>query len=192
MDRGTYGFRKPQKKEGPKEEFAIVLDVIEGSHSFNDSKVVQAIGFDSYSLLELVPKAGVEIKSGDKVYIGEGKRDEIQYIKRVLFFDKLSGTSESELIYVLMDIIEEKEEFFVNFFNKAGPISLRRHSLEIIPSVGKKHFKDIIAEREVKAFESFADIKARLGFMPDPVKSLAERILSEIKGEAEHNFFVRK
>ncbi len=185
-------FNRTQKKPQIKEEEAIVLDIVSSGSSFKDNELVQAIGFTTYSLFELVPKQDAIVKVGQKVYIGEGKRDEIQYIKRVLYFDKLSSSASSELLFTIMDIVEEKEEEFVNFINNAGPISLRMHSLELIPGIGKKHLTALIEERYVKPFESFADIKQRLPFLSDPVKALSQRIFEEVKGETDHKFFAQK
>lgn len=185
--------KAPQKKQMPKEDYAVILDVVTDNRvSFKDSSIAQAIGFNTYTLFELVPKQGIDLTSGQKVYIGDGKREEIQYIKRVLFPDKLSATASSEIVFILMDIIDEKEEEFVKFFNTAGPISLRRHSLEIIPGVGKKHLQVIFDERDSKPFESFEDIKKRCPFISEPSKAIAERIMAEIEGKTDHKFFVRR
>jgi len=193
MDNRNKFRRNDNKKPRIKEEFAIVLDVTtNNAGSFNSSDVVQAIGFNTYALFELVPKQGVQVKSGDKLYIGDGKREEIQYIKGILNSTRLTGSAESELLFAIMDIIEEKEDMFVQFFNTAGPISLIRHSLELIPGIGKKNLKHMFDIRDEKPFENFKDIAQRCSFLQDPVKSISERILKEIMGEAEHNFFVQK
>ena len=184
--------RQPQK-EMHKEEYAIVLDVVLGSpNSFKDNEVAQALGTTNYTLLELVPKPGVILKNGQRVYIGEGKREEIQYIKRALFPNKLSGTAKSELLFTLIDIINEKEEEYVNFFNTAGPITIRKHSLELVPGIGKKHLGDLIYERDTKPFESFADITQRCPFIADPAKAIAQRIMDEIEGNDDFKFFLRR
>lgn len=176
-----------------KEEYAIVLDVVlAGNSSFKDNEIAQAIGTNNYTLLELVPKPGVLLRSGQKVYIGDGKRDEIQYIKRALFFDKLSSAAKSELMFALMDIIGEKEELFVQFFNNAGPITIRKHSLELVSGIGKKYLTELLEERHVKPFESFEDVKTRCPFLQDPIKAIAQRILDELDGKDDFKFFIRK
>ncbi len=181
------------KEKSGKEEYAIILDVTLGSpNSFKDSEVAQAVGTKTYTLLELVPKQGVILKNGQKVYIGDGKREEIQYIKRSLFPNKLSGTAKSELLFTLKEIVEEKEEEFVKFFNTAGPITIRKHSFEMIPGIGKKHLQDLIYERDTKPFESFEDIKKRCSFIADPAKAIAQRIENEIEGKDDFKFFTRK
>lgn len=180
----------PQEK---KEEWAVVLDVVlSNQNSFKNDEIAQAIGITNYTLLELVPKPGVLLKTGQKVYIGDGKRDEIQYIKRSLFADKMSSGAKSELAFALKDIVLEKETEYVEFFNKAGPISIRMHSLELIPSIGKKHMISLLDERAVKPFESFEDIKKRCTFFSDPAKAIVDRILMEIDSKDDMRIFVRK
>ena len=187
-------FRKPMKREGPKDEYAIILDIIEdNSKSFNKKKdIIQAIGTLTYRLLELVPKDGVYLKVGQKVYIGNDKRDEIQYIKRSLFPNKLSGTAKSELLYAIEDIIEEREEEYVKFFNVAGPITIRKHALELIPRIGKKHLQELLEERKKGEFKSFKDIEERCPYIGDVIKAIAQRIQIEIEGEDDFKFFIKR
>lgn len=181
--------KTPQKRD----ENAIVLDVVlASSNSFKDDEIAQAIGTDTYTLLELVPKDGVDLRSGDKVYIGSEKRDEIQFIKRAVSPDDLSSGARSELMDTLMDIIDDKEEEFVNFFNVAGPITLRKHSLELVSGIGKKHLADLMNERLNKPFESFADLKERCPFLSNPEEAIAKRIITELEGEDTFKFFTRK
>ena len=180
-------------KEKGKEEYAIILDIVTDSpNSFKNQEIAQAVGTNSYTLLELVPKQGVILRSGQKVYIGDGKRDEIQYIKRALFSSKLSPSSKSELIFAVTEVVCEKEKEFIQFFNSAGPITIRKHSLELISGIGKKHLHDLIYERDSKPFSSFEDIKKRCQFIPEPAKAIAQRIVNEIEGKDDFKFFTRK
>lgn len=182
--------REPQQ---PKEEYAIVLDVVlSGQSSFKDNETVQAIGLNNFTLLELIPKQGVILKGGDRVYIGEGKRDEIQYIKKSLNYEDVSASAKSEMIFTIMDIVKEKEEMYVNFFNNAGPITIRKHSLELVSGIGKKHLTELLEERYVKPFASFEDITKRCPFLSDPVKAISQRILDELDGKDEFKFFLRR
>lgn len=180
-----------QQKPQIKEEFAIVLDIVVNSGKYSDSTSIQAIGTTTFTLLELVPKNGAEIRIGDKVYIGDGKREEIQFIKKSLKIDELSGSSKAELEFILQDIINQREEDFIKFFNQTGPITIRKHSLELIPGIGKKHLNDLLEER-FKPFESFEDLKTRCHFFTDPQKALAQRIIKEIEDPEEFKLFTRK
>ena len=179
-------------KRQSKEEHAIILDIIINNQSFKESEIAQALGTTNYTLLELVPKTGVLLKSGQKVYIGDDKREEIQYIKRAISSDKLTGSAKTELLFTLTEIVNEKEEEFVKFMNTAGPITIRKHSLESIPGIGKKHLRDLLEERDIKPFESFSDIKDRCHFISDPAKAIAQKIQNEIEGVEEFRIFVRR
>lgn len=182
-----------ENKEQTREEEAIILDVIVNNQkSFKNDESAQAIGTTTYTLLELIPKPDIYLKIGEKVYIGEGKRDKIQYIKKIIPQDKLSPSAKQELIDTLKRIILEKEEYFINFFNKTGPISIRKHSLELINGIGKKHLRDLLEEREINPFKSFEDIKKRCSYIQDPEKAIAIRILNEIEEKDDFKFFTRK
>ncbi len=182
-----------KRQEGPKEEYAIVLDVVlDNQKSFKDDELAQAIGTTSFTLLELVPKQGVLLKSGDKVYIGDGKREEIQYIKKTIKPETLSGSAQSELNFVLQELVEDREEDFVKFFNNAGPITIRKHSLELIPGIGKKHLKDLLDQRDEKQFVDFKDLKERCSFLGEPQNAIANRIVKELEGEEDFRLFTKK
>lgn len=183
--------KKTNKKEALREEYAIILDVFSPSQ-FSDEVNVQAIGTTQFTLLELVPKVDAELKIGDKVYIGEGKRDHIQFIKRAIWPDKLTQDANAELDYVLSDIVKEQEEKFTQFFNTAGPITIRKHSLELIPGIGKKHLKDLLYERDEKVFENFEDIEKRCSFLGNPTKAITQRIIQEMNNQEDFKLFVRK
>lgn len=182
-----------KEKTQQKEEYAIILDVVmDNQNSFSDNEIAQAIGTTNYTLLELVPKQGVILKAGQKVYLGEGKREEIQYIKKALNVSKLTSAAKDELEFAVDEIVREKEDEFVNFFNRAGPITIRKHSLELIAGIGKKYLSDLIWERDKKPFTSFEDIKERCSFLQNPVQAVAKRLMDEINEKDDFKFFTRK
>ncbi|MDP2908277.1 MAG: DUF655 domain-containing protein, partial [Nanoarchaeota archaeon] len=69
-------------------------------------------------------------------------------------------------------------------------INMRRHQLELMPGIGKKHMWQIIEEREKKQFESFEDIKTRVKLLPDPEKVVIKRILLELNNGDKYKIFV--
>ena len=77
----------------------------------------------------------------------------------------------------------------LEFFNKAQPLSMRMHQLELLPGLGKKHMWEIIQNRR-KPFTSFEDIKARVKLLPDPMNIVIKRIYSEIQGKEKYKIFV--
>jgi len=185
------------------EDYAIILDYLplgyvrEGSTSYKRKPVAQAIGTEEFTLLELTPKENITLDIHEKVYIGSGKREKISRVNRRLPYDKITSTARVELDYVIEEIIKEKEDKFVQFFNEAGPISTRLHQIELLPGIGKKHMWDIIQARKEAPFTDFADIKKRVPMLPNPVKLISKRIDLELeaaedrKGKKKYILFTR-
>ena len=185
-----------EKTERTKEETAIVLDFLPNGYSYDGrplymkTPIAQAIGKEHFVLLELVPKKGIHLQPFETVYIGSGKRDKIHHIVGKMPIGKLTATAKSELDFVIEDIVKKNGSTFIEFFNKAQPLSTRMHQLELLPGLGKKHMWQVIEKRDEKPFESFADLKNRVKLMPDPEKSIIKRILQELNGNEKHNLFV--
>lgn len=183
--------------EGGREEWAIALDFLPNGYLFDKrpshmkTPIVQAIGKSHLVLLELVPKKECTIQPHENVYIGDGKRDKIHHIIGKLPFDRLTSTANAELEFILQDIIKNDEKTFVEFFNKAMPLTTRMHSLELLPGLGKKRMWEIVEEREKAPFASFDDLKKRVKLMPDPRTIIIKRILKEMVGNEKHYFFVK-
>lgn len=178
-----------------REEHAIVLDFLPNGYPFDKrpshkkTPIVQAMGKEHFTLLELVPKKDVFVQPYEAVYIGEGKRDKIHHILGKLPLDRLTQTAKSEIEFVVQDIVSKNEKKFVEFFNSAQPLTTRMHQIELLPGVGKKHMWEIIEKRKDKPFESFEDVKARIKLMPDPRKAVVKRIIKEVTGEEKHRLF---
>ncbi len=181
-----------------KEEEAVVLDFLPNGYPFDNrpmhlkTPIVQAIGKENYTLLELVPRKGVFLQPSEEVYIGEAKRDKIHHINGKITISRLTETAKSSLKSTVEDLVKKHEANFIEFFNKAQPISTRTHVLELLPGVGKKHMWEIINERKVEPFKNFDDIKARVKLMPDPITTLVKRIISELEGKEKHYLFVER
>ncbi|MBW3010945.1 DUF655 domain-containing protein [Candidatus Woesearchaeota archaeon] len=186
-----------EQRKQTREEGAIVLDFLPNGYPFDNrpshrkTAIVQALGKTHFSLLELVPKKGIFLQPYQEVYIGEGKREEIHHINGTLQIDKLTHSARQELDFVIKELVSKNPEPFIQFFNTAGPLSTRRHMLELLPGVGKKHMWEIIEERKKAPFNSFEDIKKRVKLMPDPEKGIIRRIRLEIEGEEKRKIFVK-
>ena len=179
-----------------KEDVVIVLDFLPNGYPFDDrpmhmkTAIAQAIGKSRFVLLELVPKKGIHLQPYEEVYIGEGKRDQIHHIVGRLPLDKLTQTAKSELEPIIKSVVDKNPQVFVDFFNKAQPLSTRMHQLELLPGLGKKHMWEILEARKEKPFENFDDIKKRVKLMPDPERAVIRRILKELSGAEKHRVFV--
>ncbi|MGV8086419.1 MAG: DUF655 domain-containing protein [Candidatus Woesearchaeota archaeon] len=179
-----------------REEFAIVLDFLPNGYSnddrpmFKKTPIVQAIGKNNFTLLELVPKKDIFLQPSQEVYIGDKERDKIHHINGRLVLNRLTPTAKAEIEPLVQKIVRENQPRFVDFFNKAQPLSTRMHSLELLPGLGKKHMWQILEERRGEPFISFENLKDRVKLMPDPEKIIIKRILKELEREEKHYIFL--
>lgn len=177
------------------EEFAHILDFsITGKASTvkkREGIIIQAIGEERLTLLELLgdPKKNFDI--GERVYIGREGREKIISVLGRLNFNDLSQSSKNEIPNVIETIININQKRFVDYINHAQPLTPRIHALELIPGIGKTYMKSIITEREIRKFEDFNDLQARTG-IKDLQKLITKRIVEEISGDTRMNIFVRK
>lgn len=180
-------------RDEKKEEYAKVLDFMASGKSFSNKKepLVQMLGETWFTLLEAVAKPGTTMKLMERVYIGGQEREKILMIKARVSFDELTQTAKNELQGAIMSIVMENEKRFVDVFNKAGPLNIREHSLELLPGIGKKHLESILKARNEKLFESFSDISSRIPLLQNPSKLIAERIALELRGAERFHMFTK-
>ncbi len=174
-----------------KEEHAIVLEYLPNGYPLERKMmpIAQAVGMNNLTLLELVPRRGISVETGEKVYIGEGKREKIYYILGRLHREKLTESSKTQLQEFINQIVKEREKDFVEFFNKAEAINKRIHQVELLPGLGKKHMNEIITKRREEPFKSFEDMKNKIQNLPDPEVAVQKRIFKELTEMERYNLF---
>jgi len=174
-----------------KEEYAIILDYLQNGYPLEGKMmpIAQAVGKINLTLLELVPRRGINLQTGEEVYIGDGKRDKIYYILGRLKREKVTESAKNQLQEFISKIVKGNEKKFVGFFNKADAINKRMHQIELLPGMGKKHMKEILEKRKESEFESFEDMKKRIPNLPDPEKSIQKRIFQELTSLERYNLF---
>jgi putative nucleotide binding protein len=182
-----------QEERDMREEQARVLDFMQSGKAFSHraEPLAQLLGENWFTILEAQPKPGAIVAIGERVYIGKEEREKISLIKARIGYDELTQTAKNELPNAITAIIKEGEQRFITMINKAAPINIREHSLELLPGVGKKHLLAILKARNEKQFESFADITARVPLLQDPVKLIRDRIISELMGAERFYIFTK-
>jgi putative nucleotide binding protein len=182
-----------RRKEDRKEDYARVLDFMAKGKSFSSrtEPIAQLMGETWFTLLEASTKETVELKLRERVYIGADERDKVSRIKSRITYNELTQTAKGELQSVILEIISLDEPKFLTFFNKAGPLNIREHSLELLPGIGKKHLESILKAREEKPFESMADIANRIPLLQNPSKMIADRIIQELQGSERFYLFTK-
>jgi putative nucleotide binding protein len=162
---------------------------------FHREPVAFAIGEDQFKLFELVPKADLTLNVGDRVYIGKDLdlRQEVLHVKRRISFNELTNAAQSELSFVITQIIKAHEPRFVTFFNEAQAITTRFHMLELLPGLGKKTMWAIIEERKKGPFKDLADLAKRVPMAHQLDKLVAKRIEDELANPDEkYRLFVAR
>jgi putative nucleotide binding protein len=182
----------PDKKY---EESAYVLDFLPRGKSVvikgREGPMVQAIGEDRLTLLELLGMENQDFEIGEKVKIGKEGREKIISVLGKLTYEELTAESKSSLPTVVEKLVKENEAKYVAYFNDLQPLTPRLHGLELIPGIGKTFMKEIVDMREKQPFTSFDDIQKRVG-LREPAKMIAKRIVEELSGDSRVSIFVKK
>jgi len=125
------------------EDYARILDHLPQGHpdrgKFHREPVAYALGEDEFKLFELVPREGVPLAVGERVYIGKDldKRAKVAHVRRRLGYDELTTAAQNELPLVILETVKAQEEKFIRLFNEAQAITTRFHMLELLPGLGK-------------------------------------------------------
>src|SRR5689334_20603399 len=107
-----------------KEETAVILDFLPYGYPLEKKMMplAQAIGTNHFTLLQLVPRRGIKFEIGEETYIGEGKRDKVQYILGRCPRENLTETAKTQLSEFIGKAIQKDASKFIEFFNKAQAI----------------------------------------------------------------------
>ena len=175
---------------------AVVLDYLPHGRADDDrpqyqkSPVAQALGVSGFGLFELVLGDDAGVAIGDEVAI-DPPAENVERVRRI-GYDELSSGARSELDYLVEDMLEADEGRLVDFYNEAGPITLRLHQLNLLPGIGDKLRDDILDARKRKPFESLEDLDERISGLHRPKEIVVERIMEELRDEdVKYKLFVR-
>lgn len=179
------------------EDRGIVLDFLSQGHP-NDPRpihlkepIAQILGDTFFTLLEVVPLKDATFSPHERVFIGKGERDKVDRIKRRVGYEELTAAAKSELPSAIESLIAESPERFIEFFNRAAPLTTRFHQLELVPGIGKKLMWAIIDERKKGPFADFENLEKRVKGVVSPKAHIAKRIDMELQGTDKYRIFVR-
>lgn len=183
-----------------REDYAIVLDFLPNGNpvdmhhpSHRVKPIAQAVGDKYFTLLEFHPKPRIYLTQGERVLVSFSKkelRDKVDYVwGGTVTYNDLTSVAKSYLPEAIRRIIMDKEWVFIEFFNIAEPVTLKLHSLELLPGIGKKSMWLILEERKKKRFESFEELQQRTKIV-DPIKLIVDRVLIEIQGRDRYYLFL--
>ncbi|AHF99768.1 adenosine deaminase [Halostagnicola larsenii XH-48] len=167
----------------------VVLDYLahglsdDGRPQYAKSPAGYAMDIEDFSLYQVAFDEDERLTIGSEVVVEPAEERDIVVDAHQVEYDALSSGAQSELEYVVQDLVEDHEERFVDFYNDAQPITLRLHQLNLLPGIGKKLRNGILDERKRKPFDSFEDLEDRVSGLHDPDEILVERILQELRDD---------
>ena len=101
------------------EDYAYVLDVLpdgrpDSKRRFRREPVVYGLGIEEFKIFDMEPVTGAAINIGDRCYIGKEteERTQIDHVRARVNFVELTHTAQSELAFVLDEVVKENEEKF--------------------------------------------------------------------------------
>ena len=185
------GNTQPRKYE----EYAYVLDYTSKARSKTvrgrEGIIVTAVGEERLTLLEILGSENSIFEIGEKIYIGKEGRTKVQSVLGKLDYENISSTAQNEVTSVVESIVKNNEPRFVDYVNNAQPLTPRKHSLELIPGIGKTYLKLILEQISRNKFSDYQDMEERAG-LKDPVHHITKRIMEEITGETQFHLFVKR
>lgn len=187
----TVGVTPPKRYE----EYAFVLDFLPQGKSIvirgREGPIVQALGEEHLTLLEIMGLTNATFDVGERVTIGKEGRTKVVSVLGKLNYEELTNEACDELPNVVEGLVRAHEPAFVSYFNTLQPLTPRLHALELIPGIGKTFMRQILDQRDRKPFQSFEEITQRVG-LREPAKLLARRIIEEIQGGSRIMLFIRR
>ena len=179
------------------EDRGIVLDFLSQGHPSDPrpihlrEPIAQILGDTFFTLLEVVPMKGITFSPHERVFIGKGEREKVERIRRRVGYEELTAAAKAELPVAVEGLIAEAPERFIEFFNRAAPLTTRFHQLELVPGIGKKLMWAILEERKKGPFADFEDLEKRVKGLTNPKSLIAKRIVMELEGADKYRVFVR-
>ncbi|PSQ56160.1 DUF655 domain-containing protein [Halobacteriales archaeon SW_7_71_33] len=189
-------------EESPQETTreAVVLDFLAHGRSDDDRPQYQkdplayALGVEDFRLFECTVDGDATVAIGDRLVVDPpADRSPAVVSVRAVEYSDLSGGAQSELEYVVEDVVEAQEDRFVEFYLEAQPVTLRLHQLNLLPGIGDKLQEGILDERRRGRFEGFEDVEDRVAGLHDAKGVIVDRITQELtEDDLKYRVFARR
>ena len=168
---------RPEPEALKNETWARILEHDAGSG------IATAMAEKSLAFCRIKIKGDEVMPTNQRIYIGKdaSKRTNVAAILGMAHLDKMSNMARQDLPTLVQMFIEEHAQYFVDeFYNKAGPMSLKQHSYELLPDVGPVKARNMVKAREqVGVFASMDELNALAKVKG--AELLAQRFVEEIE-----------
>lgn len=179
--------------EQGKDNWCMVLDFLpNGKEELPPHKrkpIAQVIGWEKFSLLEIVPRENITFSTRQKLFIGEGTRREVDHIERKIKFEWLTSLAKTEMSPIVIKIIKSNEEKYIKFFNNPPAVSLNRNILDSFPEISKANRNKILKALKTERFTCLRDVE-KAGAVDNIYEIVANQIIREISRQAEFYIFI--
>src|SRR6266540_3087616 len=118
------------------EDYARILDYLPQGHpdqsKFHREPLAYALGVDEFKLFELVPKEGVALSIGQRVYIGKeiDQRAEVLHVKRRVGHEELTTGLGKKTMWAILE--ERKKGPFKSFQDLEQRVASVHHPEKLI------------------------------------------------------------
>ena len=153
-----------------------VLDVLDRRPVGHE---IQALAEPSFHLIRSRVVNAEEIEQGSEVNMDSGIIGPISEIR----FKDLSQTSQGELTDSILKSISSDPDRHLMFYNRAGPMSLKFHSFQLLPGVGNSKAMQMVKSRGGNGWSTFEQVDESCGI--ESARLLAERYVKEMEDTAQ-------
>ena len=102
-----------------------------------------------------------------------------------LAYDEMKPAQRKILKSAIRDIVMANEDVFINVYNNGRSLTVKLHSLSLLPKFGTKRIFVITDAKRYKPFNTFKETEQRAPLVKDPASFIVERILVEIENPEE-------
>ncbi|MCH1616289.1 MAG: DUF655 domain-containing protein [Candidatus Poseidonia sp.] len=185
---GRQGGRGQGRRDQPRPEPEALKDETHARILEHDTGtgIATAMAEKSLAFCRLKLKGSDLMAINERIYIGKdaSKRNRVAAIIGMAHLDKMSNMARQDLPTLVQRFIEEHAQYFVDeFYNKAGPMSLKQHAFELLPDVGPVKARNMVKARDqVGMFASMDELNALAKIKG--AELLAQRFVEEIEDKA--------
>ncbi|MGB2175647.1 MAG: DUF655 domain-containing protein [Candidatus Poseidoniaceae archaeon] len=179
-NRGNQRQQRPQqrRRDGQPLYEATWVRVVE--HDMSEG-VVTGFTEDTVIPCRIAVESSVQLMPSTRIYVRpDGKESPQGSILGGARMDKMSNSAKIDFPLIIQLFVEEHGKHFVDaFFNKAGNLSRKQHSFELLAGIGNKKALQMVELRGSSGFASMAELNEKCGI--DSAELLSRRFFSEVE-----------
>ncbi len=173
-DRSSSGERSTSLFDG--ETHARVLD-----HGSKGPDMIIAITERDFRISRLKAIQKTELKFiGDRIAI-DSTSEIVSEIIGLTRITSLSPSALKELPKIIASMLQDSPERCLGFYNRAGPLSLKMHSYELLPGIGSKKAQEMVEARGRTGWTELSALDEVCGI--NSANLLANRLIEEMNDE---------